>query len=52
MRCIWMFVYVMNSELPEMAKNEILDFSGPTFVSYGCFINILYVYVALEKFQW
>ena len=31
--CIWMFVYVMIFELPEMAKNKILDFSGPTCVS-------------------
>ena len=26
-------------ELPEIAKNEILDFSGPTCVSYGYFIH-------------
>ena len=31
--CIWMFVYAMIFELPEMAKTEILHFSGPTFVS-------------------
>ena len=30
--CICMFVYAMNFEPPEMAKNKILDFSGPTFV--------------------
>ena len=29
---IWMFVYAMIFELPEM-KNETLDFSGPTCVS-------------------
>ena len=31
--CIWMFVYAMIFKLPEMAKNEILDFSGPTCLS-------------------
>ena len=36
--CISMFVYAMIFELPEMAKNEILNFSGPTCVSYGYFI--------------
>ena len=34
-----------------MSKNEILDFSGSTFVSYGYFIHVLYVNVVLEKFQ-
>ena len=34
-----MFVYAIIFELPEMAKNEILDFSGPTSVSYGNFIQ-------------
>ena len=28
--CILMYVYAMNFELPEMAKSEVLDFSGPT----------------------
>ena len=35
-------------ERPEMAKHEILDFSGPTCLSYGYFVNILYVKVVLE----
>ena len=26
---IWMFVYAMNFELPEMSKKWTLDFSGP-----------------------
>ena len=30
--------YAMIFELPEVAKNEILDFSRPTCVSYGYFI--------------
>ena len=34
-----MFVSAMIFELPEMAKNEILDFSGPTCVSYRYFIQ-------------
>ena len=34
-----MFVYAMNFELPEMAKNENLDFSGPTCLSWDYFIN-------------
>ena len=31
--CICMFVYAMNFALPEMAKSEVLDFSGPTCLS-------------------
>ena len=31
--CIWMFVYAMIFELPEIAKNRIWDFSGQTCVS-------------------
>ena len=31
--CIWMFVYAMIFELPEMAKDDILDFSGPIYVN-------------------
>ena len=31
-----------------MAKNKILDFSGPTCVSYGYYIHILYVNIVLE----
>ena len=31
--CLWMFVYAMIFEFPEMAKNVILDFSGPTCAS-------------------
>ena len=39
-------------ELPEIAKNEILDFSGqPVWVRVISF-TILYVNVVLEKFQW
>ena len=34
-------------EWPEMAKNEILDFSDPTCVSLGYFIHILYVNVVI-----
>ena len=37
--CIWMFVYGMIFKLPEMAKNEVLGFSGPTCVSWGYFIQ-------------
>ena len=47
--CILMLVCEMNFELPEMAK---IKFSGPTCVSSGYFIHILYVNVVLEKFQW
>ena len=36
--------------LPEMAKNEILDFSGPTCVSKS-FHPYFDVNVVLEKFQ-
>ena len=43
-----MFVYAMNFELPEMAKNKVLDFSGPTCLSKGYFMHILYVKVVLE----
>ena len=45
---ISMFVYVMNFELPEMTKSEVLDFSGVTCLSEGYFIHILYVKVDLE----
>ena len=31
--CISMFGYAMNFALPEMAKSEVLDFSGPTCLS-------------------
>ena len=34
-----------------MAKNEILDFSGPTCVVRVISSTILYVNVVLEKFQ-
>ena len=34
-----MFVYAMIFELPEMAKTEILNFSVPTCVSLGYFIQ-------------
>ena len=37
--CIWMFLYAIIFELPEMAKIEILDFSGPTCVSSGYFLQ-------------
>ena len=55
--CIWMFVYAMIFELPEMAKSEILDFSGPTCVNVKVWVrvissSILYVDVVLKKFQW
>ena len=38
-------------ELPEMVKIEVLDFSGPTCMSWGYFIHILYLNVVLEKFK-
>ena len=49
---IWMFMYVMIFKLPEMAKNEILDFSGtiPVWVKVIS-SSILYVNLVLEKFQ-
>ena len=34
-----------------MAKDEVFDFSGPTCLSSGYFILILYANVVLEKFQ-
>ena len=49
---IWMFVHEMIFELPEMAKSEVLDFSGPIYLSWGYFIHIFYVKVVLEQFQW
>ena len=42
---LWMF------ELPEIAKNEVADFSGQPCVTVGYFIHILYVKLILEKFQ-
>ena len=45
---ILMVVYAINFELPEIAKSEVLHFSGPTCLSYGYFIHILYVKVVLE----
>ena len=34
---IWMFVYVLNFELPEMPKKWTLDFSGPNLPQLGLF---------------
>ena len=50
--CIyWKFVYAMIFELQDVAKNEILDFSGkPVWVRVTS-SSILYVN-ELEKFQW
>ena len=34
---IWMFVYAMNFELPEMSKKWTLDFSGLNLPQLGLF---------------
>ena len=35
--CIWMCVWAMNFELPEMEKNEVFDFSGPNLLKLVLF---------------
>ena len=34
---IWMFVYAINFELPEMSKNWTLNLSGPNLPQLGLF---------------
>ena len=50
--CIWMFVYTIIFELPEMAKIKFWTFQAqPVWVMVISF-SILYVNIVLEKFQW
>ena len=50
--CIWMFVYAMIFELPEMEKMKFWTFQAQPVWVRVISSNILYVNVVLEKFQW